>query len=329
LLICLLIGVIYREKQIVKTMSKLICVIGSANTDMVVKVKHLPSPGETIIGGTFLMNAGGKGANQAVAAARSGGNVSFVASLGDDVFGQESMKQLRAENISTGFVHIDKDHPSGIALIYVDDKGENSIVVAPGANSQLNSEHAEAALRSLKESSIILIQLEIPIETVTHAIREAHTRGHQIILNPAPASNIDDELYPMLYMITPNESEAELLTGIRVEDGISARQAAAALHLKGVPQVVITMGSKGAFVSTSRIQKLIPAPAVKALDTTAAGDCFNGALAVALAEGKELEEAVEVACHAASISVMRMGAQSSMPSREEINTSMNKKFTTN
>jgi ribokinase len=305
-------------------MSKSIYVIGSANTDMVVKGKKLPSPGETVIGGTFLMNAGGKGANQAVAAARLGGKVSFVACLGNDVFGKESIQQLQKETISTEFIHISNDHPSGVALINVDEKGENCIVVAPGANSQLNREHVTNAFQSIKEPAIVLVQLEISMDTVDCAIREGFKKKSLIILNPAPATFIADDLYPMLYLITPNETEAELLTGTHVEDGITARQAAAALHLKGVPQVIITMGAKGAFISTSKIQKMIQVPVVTAIDTTAAGDCFNGALAVALAEGKEIEEATIWACHAASVSVTRMGAQASMPTFSEVSLSMNK-----
>ncbi len=304
-------------------MSKPIYVIGSANTDMVVKGKKLPAPGETIIGGTFLMNAGGKGANQAVAAGRLGGKVSFVACLGNDVFGKESVQQLQKENISTEFVHVSKDQPSGVALINVDENGENSIVVAPGANSQLTKEYVGNALRSIKEPAIVLIQLEIPMETVDFAIRESHQNKNKVILNPAPACIIAEELFPMLYLITPNESEAELLTGIHVEDGITARQAAAALHLKGVPQVIISMGAQGVFISTPEIQKMIQGPLVAAVDTTAAGDCFSGAIAVALAEGKKIEEAAIWACHAASISVTRMGAQASMPTFSEVSLSMN------
>jgi len=303
-------------------MSKFIYVIGSANTDMVVKGKRLPSPGETIIGGTFLMNAGGKGANQAVAAARLGGKVSFVACLGNDVFGRESILQLQTENISTEFVQISNDHPSGVALINVDEKGENSIVVAPGANSQLTKEHVSKALHSIKEPSVMVIQLEIPMETVDYAIREGYKNKCKVILNPAPAASIAEDLYSMLYLITPNESEAELLTGIHVEDGITARQAAAVLHLKGVPQVIITLGAKGAFISTPRIQKMVQAPVVTAADTTAAGDCFNGAVAVALADGKEIEEAVSWACQAASISVTKIGAQASMPTLSEVSLAM-------
>jgi ribokinase len=305
-------------------MSQPIFVIGSANTDMVVKSKKLPAPGETVIGGTFLMNPGGKGANQAVAAARLGGRVNFVACLGNDVFGKESIQQLQRENVSTEFVHISHDHPSGVALINVNEHGENSIVVAPGANAQLTKEHVGNALKSITKPSIVLLQLEIPMNTVDFAIRESYENKNKVILNPAPANVIADDLFSMLFLITPNESEAELLTGVRVDDGITARQAAAVLHLKGVPQVIITMGPKGAFISTPQLQKLIPAPVVKAVDTTAAGDCFNGAIAVALAQGKELEEAVAWACHAASISVTHMGAQTSMPTEKEVSLSNSK-----
>ncbi len=314
--ICLLIGVIYRER-VHHDMPKPIYVIGSANTDMVVKGKKLPVPGETIIGGSFLMNAGGKGANQAVAAARLGGKVNFVACLGNDVFGKESLRQLQTENIMTDFIQISESHPSGVALINVDEKGENTIVVAPGANAQLNAAQVDKALRSITEPSVVLIQLEIPMPTVAHSIREAFGKRNLIILNPAPANVITDDLYPMLHLITPNETEAEFLTGIRVDDGITARQAAAVLHLKGVPQVIITLGAKGAFISTPEIQMVHEYPLQLSTQQLLA-DCFNGALAVALADGRALEESVRFACSAASLSVTRMGAQASMPSLEEV-----------
>jgi ribokinase len=301
-------------------MSKPIYVIGSANTDMVVRVKTLPLPGETVMGGAFFMNAGGKGANQAVAAARLGGQVIFISCLGDDVFGKESLAQLKKENISAEFIRIDTHYPSGVALIHVDDKGENSIVVAPGANSQLKPEQVNAALQSIQDSlSLVLLQLEIPMETVLYSIREAYKKGLRIILNPAPANNIPGEIFPLLHLITPNETEAEVLTGVPVRDESSAQKAADSLHRKGVSNVIITLGAKGALLSTVKNKKIIAPPKVTAVDTTAAGDCFNGAIAVALAEDKTLEEAVHFACRAASLSVTRSGAQASMPYLQEIN----------
>ena len=296
-----------------------IIVIGSSNTDMVVKTEKLPMPGETVMGGTFLMNPGGKGANQAVSAARLGSKVIFIAKVGDDLFGRQALQQFQHENIDTSFITMDRDHPSGVALIGVDAHGENSIIVAPGSNSYLNTQIVEQALESIREPAIILIQLEIPIQTVEFAIERGYAKGCKVILNPAPVRSLDKKALQYLHLITPNESEAEMLTGIRVTDLLTAEQAALQLHKLGVPNVVITLGARGAYLHTKSITKLIPAPPVTAVDTTAAGDCFSGALAVALSEGFEIEKAVSFACNAASISVTRMGAQSSLPYRKEVN----------
>ncbi len=295
-----------------------IYVVGSSNTDMVVKADKLPSPGETVIGGSFLMNPGGKGANQAVTASRLGGNVTFVASIGNDIFGRQAMQQFQREKINTTFITTDKDHPSGVALINVDAKGENSIAVAPGANAQLSIIKVEQALKSISDHGILLLQLEIPLDTVEYAVEQGYKNNLKVILNPAPANSLSEEVFKHIFVITPNESEAELLTGIRVTNLESAEEAAAVLHKKGVRNVVITLGAKGAYLSNDVTKQMIPAPPVTAVDTTAAGDCFNGALAVALSENKSLDAAVAFACKAASISVTRMGAQSSLPYRKEL-----------
>jgi ribokinase len=299
-------------------MSTPIFVIGSSNTDMVIKAATLPKPGETVLGGTFLMNAGGKGANQAVTASRLGGKVTFIANVGGDIFGKQSIQQFQREKINTSFVTVDQDQPSGVALINVDAKGENSIVVAPGSNGYLDIGLIKSALESIQFPAILLLQLEIPLPTVEYIIEEAHKKNFSVILNPAPATKLKRHLLKHLFLITPNESEAELLTDVKVVDENTASLAASILHEMGVPNVVITLGSKGAYLSNKSIATLIPAPPVTAIDTTAAGDCFNGALAVALAEGKGLSESVSFACKAASISVTRMGAQSSIPLRKEI-----------
>ena len=306
-------------------------VIGSSNTDMVIKADKLPAPGETVIGGTFLMNPGGKGANQAVAAARlattspnkeASTRVTFVANVGSDVFGRQALQQFEREGIKSQFISTDADEPSGVALIGVDGRGENSIMVASGANARLGSEQVANALGSIGDphETVILLQLETPIPTVEYAIRESHKRGMRVVLNPAPAQVLDPAVLACLYLITPNETEAELLTGIRVTDEITAKQAAQHLHKAGVPNVVITLGARGAYISSAAEVEptLIAAPPVTAVDTTAAGDCFNGALSVALAEGQPLTEAVAFACKAASISVTRMGAQASLPHRHEM-----------
>ena len=311
-----------------------VCVIGSSNTDMVIKTDRLPAPGETVIGGTFLMNPGGKGANQAVAAARLATGepgsgmatpVTFVANVGNDVFGLQARQQFEREGIHGDFITTDADEPSGVALIGVDNKGENYIMVASGANARLSQEQVSVALNAITNPAdmVVLLQLETPIPTVEYAIRQGYKCGMRVILNPAPAQQIDPAVLACLYAITPNETEAELLTGVRVTDENTARQAAQKLHESGVANVVITLGARGAYISTASetnppVALLIAAPPVTAVDTTAAGDCFNGALAVALAEGQTLPEAVSFACKAASISVTRMGAQASMPHRHEV-----------
>lgn len=299
-------------------MSIPIYVVGSSNTDMVVKAERLPSPGETVIGGSFLMNPGGKGANQAVAASRLGGRVTFVASVGNDIFGQQALQQFEREKINTDFIATNIDHPSGVALINVDARGENSIAVAPGANAHLSTAMVEEAFQSIEGPAILLLQLEIPLDTVEYAIEYSSDMKAKVVLNPAPAHQLSEHAFRNIFVITPNESEAELLTGIRITDLESIQAAAATLHEKGVPNVVITLGSRGAYLSNDTTRQVIEAPSVAAIDTTAAGDCFSGALAVALSEDQPLDEAVAFACTAASISVTRMGAQSSLPYRKEV-----------
>jgi len=295
-----------------------ITVIGSSNTDMVVKTTRLPVPGETVLGGSFFMNAGGKGANQAVAAARLGGRVNFVARTGNDIFGSQSRQLFLDEHINISHVVIDAVHPSGVALIAVDDHAENLIVVAPGANGNLQGEDIDQAAQTIRNSGIILLQLEIPLETVIYATELAWSAGTKVVLNPAPARELPDELIRKLYLITPNETEAEILTGVHVQDETSAEKAAGVLKSKGVQHVIITLGSKGAYYSSAREREMIPAPKVTPVDTTAAGDVFNGAVCVALAEGLTMPQAITFANKAAAISVTRRGAQASAPYRHEI-----------
>jgi len=295
-----------------------IVVIGSSNTDMVVRAERLPAPGETIIGGKFFMNAGGKGANQAVAAARLGGTVSFIAKIGNDVFGKEAMALFEKEGIDCSCVSIDSESPSGVALITVNHEGENCIVVAPGANAALSPKDFESNNKLIRQADILLMQLEIPLETIAWAIDTGASEKTKIILNPAPAQIIPDRILKRVDIITPNETEAGILTGIAVTDPASAERTAKALLQKGVGSVVITMGAQGAFLMDKNQIQLIPAPAVRAVDTTAAGDIFNGALAVGLSNGLSLREAVKFGIRVASISVTRMGAQSSAPYLREI-----------
>ena len=295
-----------------------IVVVGSSNTDMVIKLERLPGPGETIIGGDFIMAAGGKGANQAVAAARVGGNVTFVARVGADMFGKQAIQNFQKEGINTGFIVKDDENPSGVALIFVDRKGENSIAVASGANSKLSVENVAAAEEKISCAQVMLLQLETPLKTVRYATRLASELGSKVILNPAPARELDDALLRLITVLTPNETETELLSGVKVENEKSAKQAADVLRKKGVANVIITMGAKGSFLVTEKQTVLIPTKKVKAVDTTAAGDAFNGALAYALAKEEPLDKAVEFANLAGAFSATKMGAQPSMPTHDEL-----------
>ena len=295
-----------------------ILVVGSSNTDMVVQTRHLPRPGETVLGGTFLMNPGGKGANQAVAAVRLGGDTTFICKTGNDMFGRQALQQFRDEGIDTEFMLADDHNASGVALIVVDDAAENTIVVASGANAYLTADDLRRADEAIRRSDIVLMQLETPIPTIEYVAAEAKRLGKRVVLNPAPACALPPELLDGLFLITPNETEAELLAGIPVTDPDSARRAADKLLSLGIANVVVTLGSKGALVHNASQSVIVPAHKVKAVDTTAAGDVFNGALVVALAEGRSLVEAAEFAARAAAISVTRIGAQASAPYRKEL-----------
>jgi ribokinase len=295
-----------------------IIVIGSSNTDMVIKTDHLPVPGETVIGGIFLMNPGGKGGNRAVAAARMGGQVTFIAKTGNDVFGKQSVELYKSEGINTQYIFIDGKNPSGIALITVDSNGENCIVVASGANAALSPADIESARSEIETADLVLLQLEIPIETVEYAAELAHKKGIPVILNPAPARALSEKLLKMLYMITPNKTEAEMISGIKVSGWESAREATDIISSRGVDIVVITLGSMGAFIKENNQYHKVEASHVKAVDTTAAGDCFSGSVCVGLSEGFSIADAVKMAVKASAIAVTRMGAQASMPFRKEL-----------
>jgi len=298
--------------------SKKIIVVGSCNTDMVIKAERLPVPGETILGGTFLMNSGGKGANQAVAAARLGGDVTLISKTGNDLFGKQSAVLYTSENINTEFIFSDSKLPSGVALITVDAMGENCIVVASGANSHLKPVDIDKALKAIESADIILMQLEIPIETVEYVAELGASKGKKVILNPAPAQALSLSLLQHIDIIVPNKNEAEILSGIKVSDAKSAKRAADIIAKKGVNNVVITLGSQGAVILEKNIYHVVPAYVVEAIDTTAAGDTFCGALCVGLANGKSLLDAVKLAVKASAITVTRMGAQSSLPYYSEL-----------
>ena len=302
----------------------LIAVVGSVNTDMVVKVPAIPRPGETVIGNEFFMAAGGKGANQAVAAARAlqshgHGEVVFVARIGDDVFGRQAAEGFKNDGINIDFVIKDKQAASGVALIAVDVHGENAISVASGANARLTPADIEVVRPVLASASVLIIQLESPLSAIQRAAEIASAHGVRVILNPAPAQPlIGGSLLSHVSILTPNETETEILTGIAIKSDKDFQQAAAALLPIGLEAVIVTLGSRGAYVATPQEQRFIPAFEVEVVDTTAAGDVFNGALAVALAEGQDLFEAARFANAAAALSVTRLGAQVSIPRRVEI-----------
>ncbi|MHC4759150.1 MAG: ribokinase [Planctomycetota bacterium] len=300
-------------------MSKKIVVVGSSNTDMIVKVPWIPKPGETILGGRFSTAPGGKGANQAVGAARAGGDVTFIARIGDDMFGRKAKEGFIKDKINVDYVLTDESEPSGVALICVDEDGENIIAVASGANGKLSPSDIQKHSDAITSADILVMQLETPLETIHQAASIASENGVKVILNPAPAQELSDDLLSYISILTPNESEAELLTGIKVDSEEDAGEAADVLMKRGVETILLTMGPRGAYIATAEFKELIPGFEVKAVDSTAAGDVFNGALAVAIAENKPIREAITFANAAAALSVTKLGAQPSAPTKEEIN----------
>lgn len=297
-----------------------IVVVGSSNTDMVVKSQRIPAPGETVTGGRFVMAAGGKGANQAVAAARLGAEVTLVAKTGQDMFGDQAIANYRHEGIVTDFIFRDPQNHTGVALILVDERGENLISVASGANHALRPEDVEQAAARIRAADAVLLQLEIPLETVKFTAQLAADAGVPVVLDPAPApaSPLDAALVRLATYVKPNETEAERLTGIPVQDESSARRAADALLRSGAGHAIITLGAKGALWAGPQGSGFVPGYCVKALDSTAAGDAFSGALACALARGAAIDEAVRYASLVGALSVTRLGAQPSLPTEDEV-----------
>lgn len=295
-----------------------IVVVGSSNTDMVVRTPHLPRPGETVLGGEFMMNPGGKGANQAVAVKRLGGDLTFITKVGDDIFGRQTISRLASLGIPTDFVSISSDKASGVALINVDNKGENCIAVASGANNELSPADIDAAAGVIASAGILLLQLETPMETVAYAAALAKRHGVTVVLNPAPAPSepFSPELLANVDILIPNRTEMEAIAG--VPEGADPEETTAMLGTYGVDTVVVTLGSAGALFC--REGKCIEVPSFKVtpVDTTAAGDTFCGAFCVGLAEGMDTRTAVMFGNLAASITVTRAGAQQAIPTRDEV-----------
>ena len=295
-----------------------IVVVGSSNTDMVVKAPHIPAPGETVVGGSLVMAAGGKGANQAVTAARLGSEVTFVVRLGRDMFGRQAEEGLRREGIDMSYLVWDERTPSGVALIIVSQEGENSIAVAPGANAEMTPADVERAEDAIAAADVVLVQLEVPLAAVQRTVELAVRHRVRVILNPAPAAPVPDDLLAQVSLLTPNQHEAALLVGVKVQGEAGAEQAARVLVERGVRSLVITLGKRGALLVEDGRSELIPAYRVDPVDTTGAGDAFNGALAHMWAQGKPLREAVFYANAVAALATTVMGAQPSLPHADKV-----------
>jgi len=298
-------------------------VVGSSNMDLVISLPRIPAIGETVLGGKSSMVFGGKGANQAVASIRSGGDIAFITKVGNDLFGENMKNHFKREGFRTDLILTDANEPTGIAQIFVSEKGENSIAVAPGANMKLMPKDIEPFTDLIKNSKVVLLQLETPLETVEYIADIAYRNKVKLILNPAPAQKLSENLLKKVWLITPNETEASLLTGIEVKDTSSAEKAAEHLLTMGIKNVIITLGENGSLLCNEKGSEQFKAFKAKAVDTTAAGDVFNGTLAVAITNEESLQEAINFAAAAAAISVTREGAQPSIPTRTEIESFLN------
>ncbi|HSQ25807.1 MAG TPA: ribokinase [Anaerolineales bacterium] len=295
-----------------------IIVIGSLNMDLIVRSPHIPAPGETVLGSTFATAGGGKGANQAVAAARLGARVSMVGRVGDDSYGDVLLQSLQSDGVDTRFVQRDPNQPTGLALITVDDHGENSIVVVSGANWQVSTADIERAADEIANADALVLQLEIPLESVEYAVRLAHQRQIPVILNPAPAQALPASLLQHVAYLVPNESEAALLSGTTVTDSHTAQEAIARIRQSGVNTVIMTRGSQGAFVSGASGTYSVPAFQVNPVDTTAAGDAFVAGLAFGIASNQPLKQAVRLAAAAGALATTKPGAQPSLPNAAQV-----------
>lgn len=296
---------------------KKICVIGSLNMDLVVNVDEMPRKGQTLIGKEFKEVPGGKGANQAVAIARLGADVSMIGKVGNDGFGQTLINALKADNVKTDYIDIE-NCSSGVAMITVDKNAENAIVVAPGANFRVLREDIDKCIDGIKESDIVVVQLETPLDTIKYALQESKNLGKYTILNPAPAVKLDDDIIKNVDLLTPNETELEILSGVKIENEDDIKKAADVMIQKGVKQLIVTLGSKGSLYIDKDNMKFKKSYKVDAIDTTAAGDSYTGALAVAFSQDKDIEEAMDFASKVGALCVTKEGAQTSLPTIQDV-----------
>ncbi len=295
-----------------------VTIVGSLNMDLVVRAPRFPQPGETLIGTDFCTVPGGKGANQAVAAGRLGAHVSMIGRVGSDDYAEVLLHNLAASGVDHTFVTRDARHATGVALIVVDDAGQNSIVIASGANGQLSPADVEAAASTIGDADALILQLESPLETVTRAAQVAHAHGVTVILNPAPARALPPSLLSLVDFLIPNETETMLLTGMPVGDDAEREAAASRLRAQGVGTVILTLGEHGALLAREGETRRVPAFGVTPIDTTAAGDAFVAGFAVASADGQPLDEAVRWGNAAGALAASRFGAQPSLPTRQEV-----------
>lgn len=301
-----------------------ITVVGSLHTDLIIKVQNIPRTGETVLGKAFKMSPGGKGANQAVAAARLGANVSLIGRVGADIFGRELIKNAKETGIDVKHIIEDIGTYTGLALITVDEEGNNTIAVASGADMRCCTEDIDRAEETIISSDIFLTQLEIPLSVVEYAIDKAFEEGVKVILNPAPAQELSKDLLKKVYILTPNENEAEVLSGVKIKDLRSSKKAAKRLLERGIENIVLTLGNRGSMIATKEQTVHMRGIKVNAVDTTGAGDAFCGALAVAISSGKGLKEAVKYANFAGALATTKIGAQEALPTMEELEDFMRK-----
>lgn len=302
-----------------------IVVFGSFVVDLASRADHLPRPAETVIGSSFALGPGGKGSNQGVAAHRAGADVSMITKVGDDVFGKVALDFYKSEGMKTDLIFVDKEKETGTALIMVDENtAQNQILVVSGACGNINDEDIERATPTIKNAQIILMQLEVNLDANWKVLDIAHKNGVKVVLNTAPAQKVEDEILAKVNVLTPNEVEASILSGVEVVTMDDARRAAEVFQKKGVEEVVITMGAQGAYVRSGSRELIVPRLNVEAIDTTGAGDAFNGGLVTALAEGKDLFAAAEFANVVGALSVTKKGTAPAMPFRKDIDAFMQK-----